>query len=68
MKVFVFGISVAVGKILTISFVLAVVAVVLGADGADGAEARLSFWIVAAGLTDAEALASMDAIRATAYI
>jgi len=64
LKTFAIGTSIAVGTTIAMPFALAGVAAALGALGA---EAGIGFGIVAAGLSGAEALASVGAIGATAY-
>ncbi|VEU34958.1 unnamed protein product [Pseudo-nitzschia multistriata] len=65
LKTFAIGTSIAVGTTIAMPFALAGVAAVMGAVGA---EAGIGFGIVAAGLTGVEAMASVGAIGATAYI
>ena len=65
LRIFAIGTSVAIGTTVAMPFALAGVAAVMGAVGA---EAGIGFGIVAAGLTGAEALASVGAIGATAYL
>jgi mannose/fructose/N-acetylgalactosamine-specific phosphotransferase system component IID len=62
---FALGTSIAVGTTIAMPFALAGAGAVLGAVGA---EAGVLFNVIAAGLTGAEALASVGAIGATAYI
>jgi len=64
LKTFAIGTSIAVGTTIAMPFALAGVAAAMGALGA---EAGIGFGIVAAGLSGAEALASVGAIGATAY-
>ncbi|CAB9509045.1 expressed unknown protein [Seminavis robusta] len=65
LKTFALGTSIAVGTTIAMPFALAGVGAVLGAVGAEvGVVANVIF----AGLTGAEALASVGAIGATAYI
>mmetsp|Transcript_109356 Transcript_109356/g.223395 ORF Transcript_109356/g.223395 Transcript_109356/m.223395 type:complete len:412 (+) Transcript_109356:1219-2454(+) len=64
LKTFAIGTSIAVGTTIAMPFCLAGVAAAMGALGA---EAGIGFGIVAAGLSGAEALASVGAIGATAY-
>lgn len=61
---FAIGTSIAVGTTIAMPFALAGVAAVMGTLGA---EAGIGFGIVAAGLSGAEAMASVGAIGATAY-
>mmetsp|Transcript_17755 Transcript_17755/g.37117 ORF Transcript_17755/g.37117 Transcript_17755/m.37117 type:complete len:277 (+) Transcript_17755:174-1004(+) len=65
LKTFAIGTSIAVGTTIAMPFALAGVAAVMGAVGA---EAGIGFGIVAAGLTGAEALASVGAIGAISYV
>ena len=62
---FAIGTSIAIGTTIAMPFALAGAGAVLGAFGA---EAGVLFNVIAAGLTGAEALASVGAIGATAYI
>ncbi|OEU09896.1 hypothetical protein FRACYDRAFT_248147 [Fragilariopsis cylindrus CCMP1102] len=64
-KTFAIGTSIAVGTTIAMPFALAGVAAIMGAVGA---EAGIGFGILAVGLSGAEALASVGAIGATAYI
>jgi hypothetical protein len=64
-KTFAIGTSIAVGTTIAMPFALAGVAAIMGAVGA---EAGIGFGIIAVGLSGAEALASVGAIGATAYI
>merc|ERR1719491_2407353 len=64
-KTFALGTSIAVGTTIAMPFALAGVAAVMGAVGA---EAGIGFGILAAGLSTAEAMASVGAIGATAYL
>ena len=62
---FALGTSIAVGTTIALPFALAGASAILGVMGA---EAGVLFNVIAAGLTGAEALASVGAIGATAYI
>lgn len=64
-KTFALGTSIAVGTTIAMPFALAGAGAVLGAFGA---EAGILFNVIAVGLTGAEAIASVGAIGATAYI
>ena len=64
-KTFALGTSIAVGTTIAMPFALAGIGAVLGAVGA---EVGLVANAIAVGLTGAEALASVGAIGATAYI
>merc|ERR1712174_81050 len=64
-KTFALGTSIAVGTTIAMPFALAGMSALLGAVGA---EVGIVANVIAAGLTGAEALASVGAIGATAYI
>jgi len=64
-KIFAIGTSIAVGTTIALPFALAGVGALLGAVGA---EVGIVANVIAAGLTGVEAIASIGAIGATAYI